>query len=329
MSITHRDLMQITHRDLMQLSSVAMPFRRAGWVPKFRNRKHTPAYTPHARLSCGYAKPCRRAADSPPRSADMTWVIAACPGTGGYAITVSDIQITLLGRTFDLVRKAYRVGPHLIGGFAGSVKIGFELLASISRFLKAPPGAPSKFAWKPAQVARDWALLAKKVFQKADVAQRKLGSQFVLVGTDPIEEVGIPGHARPYLCKFSAPDFEPDITPGGRSIISIGSGSEIPEYIEAIRDLLDPSSRERGHFLRLEDNIYARGRGIGYHMALTDLLEKRPVVGISFHVHTQVATREGCTLMQNKTGMPRVAQNWNEFVEMIGALDIDPASAVA
>jgi hypothetical protein len=50
----------------------------------------------------------------------MTWVIGACPLLGAYAITVSDIQVTFPdGRTFDLVRKAYPVGPNLIGGFAG------------------------------------------------------------------------------------------------------------------------------------------------------------------------------------------------------------------
>src|SRR5688572_5440446 len=135
----------------------------------------------------------------------MTWVIGACPPLGAYAITVSDIQVTLPGdRTFNLVRKAYPVGPHLIGGFAGSVCIGFELRRSIGGFLQVRRGAPKNFAWPPAWVAENWARIARNVFEKANEAQRKDGSQFLLAGPDPVEDVvGLPGRAMPYLCKFS------------------------------------------------------------------------------------------------------------------------------
>lgn len=260
----------------------------------------------------------------------MTWVIGASPGAGAYAISVSDIQITVSdGRAFDLVRKAYPVGPHLIGGFAGSVYIGFELLlrsVASYRFLGGPlrtshgPRPGSQKIGRPSQ---------ETCLKRLTSSRGTLTLSSSSVGPDPVEEVGIPGHARPYLCKFSAPDFKPEITPGGRSIISIGRGAQVREYVEAIKDILDPSSRERGHFLRLEDNIYPRGRGIGFHMAITDLLEERPVDGISPHVHTHVATREGCTLMTNKIGMPRVAQSWLEFVQMANGLGIDAAAAVA
>src|SRR5688500_4344304 len=121
----------------------------------------------------------------------MTWVIGACPILGAYAITVSDIQITLGdGRTFDLVRKAYPVGPNLVGGFAGSAYIGFELLRSVAGFLRPPPGTPSNWLWSPAWVAENWAPIARSVFENAPLEQQKLGSQFIIVGPDPVENVG-------------------------------------------------------------------------------------------------------------------------------------------
>jgi len=77
---------------------------------------------------------------------------------GAYAITVSDIQITLAdGRTFDLVRKAYPVGPNIVGGFAGSAYLGFELLRSVAGFLQPPAGVdPRGRAWRPLWVAETW-----------------------------------------------------------------------------------------------------------------------------------------------------------------------------
>jgi hypothetical protein len=210
------------------------------------------------------------------------------------------------------------------------VYIGFELLRSIGGFLKIPKGAPKNVAWHPAQIAKDWAPIARNVFERADVSQRNFGSQFVLVGPDPVEEVGIPGHAMPYLCKFSAPDFKPEIVRGGRSVISIGSGAQVPEYAEAIKDLFDPSSRKRQHFLQLEANMqHPRGRGIGFHMAIRELLEELPIDGISSQIHTHIASREGCVRMANKTGMPRVAQSLREILQMGNRLGIDAAAAVA
>jgi hypothetical protein len=51
----------------------------------------------------------------------------------------------------DLLRKAYRVGPYLLAGFAGSVNIGFQLIGDLQNFLLPPDN--SRSAWKPEWVA--------------------------------------------------------------------------------------------------------------------------------------------------------------------------------
>ncbi len=262
---------------------------------------------------------------------------------GAYAITVSDIQVTFEdGRTFDLVRNAYGIGHNLIGGFAGSVYIGFELLESVSGFLKLPHETPENTGWHPTWVAENWAPIARRVFERAPDNEKTHGSQFIIVGPDPIEDVGIPGRAMPYLSKFSAPHFIPEITRGGNSAISIGSGANVPEYLAGVKDAMNPyaNANEQGGFLQLEVGNTG-GWATGINMAISFMLERHPVQGISQHVHTHVASREGFRIMtsdrtinlgtpqEKKIRMPRVAQNWMELVAMASALDIDAATAVA
>jgi hypothetical protein len=49
---------------------------------------------------------------------------------------VSDVRVSWNdGTEADLLRKAYRAGPFLLAGFAGSVNIGFQLIGSLQNFL--------------------------------------------------------------------------------------------------------------------------------------------------------------------------------------------------
>jgi hypothetical protein len=54
----------------------------------------------------------------------MTWVIGAS-SIFDYGAMMSDVRVTFSnGRTLDLLQKAYPVGPYIVAGFAGSVRIG-------------------------------------------------------------------------------------------------------------------------------------------------------------------------------------------------------------
>ena len=265
----------------------------------------------------------------------MTWAIGACNILGAYAALISDVQVTFGdGRTVDLVRKAYPVGPYIVGAFAGSVYIGFGLLQSISDYLRLPADAPPNSAWEPNVVAEHWAPIARDVFEAAPKNQQALGAQFLLVGPHPTED-GIPTRAIPYLCKFSSPAFEPEITRNRNSAISIGSGADVTQYRNGIGEVMDPQS---GLLQAEMDFPGGWAKTLGF--AVNRLLTWHPVSGISQHIHIHVALR-GEFHFQNsdmkeypKDGpvreirMPPVAENYEQLLKMAECLDSDAATAV-
>lgn len=261
----------------------------------------------------------------------MTWAIGACNQLGGYAALFSDVQVTFGdGRPANLLRKAYPVGPDLIGAFAGSVYIGFRLLQSVVDFLRVDD---PESAWEPAGAAQEWAPIARNIFNDSPEVQRRLGAQFLLVGTHPKED-GIPGRAIPYLAKFSAPDFALRVTRNSDSAIDIGCGAAIPHYKAHIRSILDP----RSGFLNAEvGQLGGWAQAMGHSLSL--MLERHPIAGISHHVHIHVAARGGYALATSNrreiprdgparaVQMPPVAESYEELVKM--AQEIDAAAATA
>jgi hypothetical protein len=79
----------------------------------------------------------------------MTWVIGAS-SIFDYGAMMSDVRVTFRdGSERDLVQKAYPVGPYIVAGYAGSVRIGFQMLDSLTKFLIVPANAPQPGAWEP------------------------------------------------------------------------------------------------------------------------------------------------------------------------------------
>lgn len=260
----------------------------------------------------------------------MTWVIGASQMFGDYGIVISDIQVTVGREQFDILRKAYPVGPSLIGGFAGSVQIGFQLLESVSEFMRLPPNTPTNISWHPSFVAENWSPIARSIFEVSPVEQQNLGSQFILVGPDPVEDV-IPGRAQIYICKFSWPTFEPQITRGGNSAISIGSGAMVEAYTEGIRQVMDMQSG----VLQAEFRNPG-GWGTSMNIAITQLIQDIPIDGISQYIHIHHIERERFNLTTNNRAqfpsidtpnqtptiinMPNVAQNYDDLLRMLNHL---------
>jgi endonuclease YncB( thermonuclease family) len=73
----------------------------------------------------------------------MTWIIGIAPPFG-YSILVSDVRVSFRRERaefqHDCLQKIYRIGPSIIGGFAGSEEIGFRILGILTEELsQAPP----------------------------------------------------------------------------------------------------------------------------------------------------------------------------------------------
>ena len=264
----------------------------------------------------------------------MTWAIGACNALGAYGVVISDIRVTFgTGKTADMLRKAYPVGQYLVCAFAGSAYIGFHLRDSIRDFLKLPTGADESACWMPDWVAENWSPIARDIFGRMPDEQKELGSQFLLVGPHPTEDV-IPNRAVPYVCKFDWPSFEPQITRGGNSAISIGVGAEIPKCIQAVQEAIDPANG----LLQAEVGVAGGwGRLFAHCMDLT--LEKHPVPGISPHLHYHIVARGSIAVGNSdkrihagdeirEIRMPRVADNFDDLVRMAQQAGIDAAAAI-
>lgn len=209
----------------------------------------------------------------------MTWVIGAS-SLFGYGVMLSDVRVTFAnGRTADLVKKAYPVGPFILAGFAGSVFIGFQLIESLKNFLVLPPEAAGQNAWKPAWVAHNWSPLAKHVFDAAPAGEKRLGSNILLVGVSPDEDIGAPEFRRVYIVRFAGPTFRPGFLRKTFTLCHIGSGGGVDLYKRTIR----------AYFRLHTVGLQAFGGPVGWASILGETINtvarEHPVEGVSPHVH--------------------------------------------
>lgn len=256
----------------------------------------------------------------------MTWVIGAS-SLFGYGVMLSDVRVRFPnGKTADLVRKAFPVGPYIAAGFAGSVYIGFRLLESLQKFLFIPPSTPDidQLAWQPEWVAEQWAPEAKAIYASCPKSERQLGSQFLMVGVSPTEDIGSPEFRRVYIVRFSGPHFVPGHMRKRFTVAHIGSGGSVQPYKQAIRE----------HFRLTASSLRAEIAGPnGWAMMLghtVDLVAgEHPVEGVSPHVHVIVCrlgnfsegTNDRRTFSIDAAepvvfAMPKVANTYDEFVQL-------------
>jgi hypothetical protein len=263
---------------------------------------------------------------------DVTWVCAAST-IYGYGALYSDVQVTFPdGSTRDLLQKAYPLTNSIAAGFAGSVHIGFQLLQSLSDFLRLPDEDHERVGLDPRWVAREWCPLAKAIFAQASPTERALRSQLLLVGASPNEQIAL--GAKVYITRFSSPAFRPGIMSRPVKLCHIGSGAKVAAY----KRRLKPLFRLTSGILRAEigePGGWARQLGFSMGRALAD----HPRKGISKHLHI-IIIRRGTTIVGTndediypKEGsiiefrMPPVAQNYPAFQALSAAAGHDAAGA--
>ncbi|KAF0109030.1 MAG: Uncharacterized protein FD146_74 [Anaerolineaceae bacterium] len=243
----------------------------------------------------------------------MTWVIGRA-GPFGYAVGLSDVRVTLSdGTERDCLQKIYNIGPHLAIGFAGSVRIGFEVINQLSAALRPPQQG---MAWIPQVFAENLPQDTKELFRAFPEVERRLGLQLLLLSAHPTENDGDAPWAKCYVYRFSAPEFEPKIAHPAQ-IVSIGSGSKVNNYMNALHKLDDD-------FDLFQLQVGSRdGAALGLMMSISNELKKFPVQGISDHLHICTVGRDGIRIgkndiqtygtVENRFTMPPVATNLEEL----------------
>ena len=247
----------------------------------------------------------------------MTWIIGRA-GPFGHAIGISDIRVTLNdGREYDCLQKMYMIGSQLVLGFAGSVAIGLEIIAQLNTALAAPNREGS---WDPEFVAEMLPIGTRKLFDKFPDAEKSLGCELMLLSAHPTKNDSPAPWARCYLHRYYSPKFEPQITEPGK-IVSIGSGSDVKPYREALESL--SLNMEMFNF---EVGMLG-GSGIALMSSLSSLLKRNPASGISRYLHIFIVGRDRVRMGSNSVDtpdhpenhdpMPKVARNMEELRQLL------------
>lgn len=208
----------------------------------------------------------------------MTWIVAT-PTMFGYGFAVSDIRVTLRDRSeLDCLQKIHCVGRHVALGFAGSVKIGFDMVDELQKAIFCED---ESLACVPQQLADWWPGRAREVFGRSEQTERDRHSHLVMLSVHPQEHGGNPAWPRSYVHVFRSPNFEPECIPTNR-ITTIGCGTSYDHCRNVIEDL---QRNERRMSLLVPGERASGGMGVMLGIQITNLLKKTVSPRISSHLH--------------------------------------------
>ena len=257
---------------------------------------------------------------------------------------ISDVRITFSdGTEKDMLRKVYPVGPWMLAGFAGSVRIGMTLIDNLKQSLSdtIPRDGPEGygFVFNPDAVAQEWGPRAAEIFAAMPAEEQAAGSQILLVGVNnPPPETPLPPNSQqlPYvhIIKFSWPNFEPQPANERWTAEHIGSGADIERFVESIRGLF----RMENGTLNVEMAPGGWGSLLGH--CVGRLVRENPVNGISAHTNIDTCHLGRMFKANNNERifppdgtvinfeMPPIAENYDQFLAMCGQAGIAAVGAV-
>ena len=215
----------------------------------------------------------------------------------------------------------------MIGGFAGSVKIGFRTLAEL-QYESSKLGDGQD--WDLETIANTWwPMVAKEVFGKSEVEERKLGSQVILAAAHPSQNNGAWPQTDVY--SFSSPDFKP-VKASYRQVASIGLPNA--RYVAAINKVVSD-------FTFMQSSMAEKfGPGSMLASALGRELENCPLEGVSSFFQVGIASRamneinnfiKGIALPDGtiqEPSFPTTAQGLKEFIQICKVNGIKVEAAI-
>ena len=253
----------------------------------------------------------------------MTWIVGTAPPFG-YSILVSDVCVTFRDaeghcRTADCLQKIYQLGQFILGGFAGSVKIGLSILAILQQQFAQ---IPQNKAWQVDVVANTWLpRLVRQIFLSAPEAEQQIGSSIILASAHPTRNCGDAPWPWTDVHVFRYPDFKPEKA-APMEVIAIGSGAQAKPYMEAVRDFCSDSV-----FMQtITSGENAQALILAHTISRT--VAESPTPGISTHFQVGLVTRGKITIRNfertdydpdgKKTShkFPKIAHGWDEFTHL-------------
>jgi hypothetical protein len=273
----------------------------------------------------------------------VTWVIGAAT-MAGQGIMISDVRISFRdGTETDLLRKSYPVGPYILAGFAGSVKIGMALIASLKESLQMPKNETGY--WSPEWVTEQWSPIAAQVFAESEDEEKGRGCQILMVGLTQQPDADQPPIPQVSLITINGPQFLPTIirrAEVNQQVCHIGSGADVQDYKDQMSEFFRmipgaASSMSSTDAWSPDMTLWRHILGAG---ARERLLSNR-VPGISPHLHIHVSQIGQFSLSTNderlddRDGeavdfkMPRVASTYEEFCALCAERGMAAACAKA
>ena len=254
----------------------------------------------------------------------MTWVVG-CNSIFGHSYLVSDVCVTFTlssgeKRYLDCLQKVYPLGKFIIGGFAGSVQIGLSIFANLQlEFSNVTEGN----AWDLGIVVNTWfPRLVRRIFKKCPNNEQKLGSQILLAAAHPHKNRGESPWAITDLFQFDSPDFSPQKAKPD-DVFSIGSGSNVLTYVDAIK-------QSRDHF-SFHESIIGGELSQSNHFAtgVERAVKANPTLGVSNFFQIAIVSR-GKIIIKNheydiiksnreriEVRCPLIAKNMEEFLGIV------------
>lgn len=178
----------------------------------------------------------------------MTWIIGSSVFFSG-AVLISDIRLSFINsaeKPEDCLQKIYPLGKQVIGGFSGSVLIGFEIMDQLRDQMSNQTSAVSCNIdiLAHTRIPR----IARRAYKEA-IAKYRLDykeSSIIIAAAHPTLKLGDTPFARTSIHIFRAPSFNP-INVDRRDIVSIGSGTSMVPYLKALDQIkADRSLHQKG-----------------------------------------------------------------------------------
>jgi hypothetical protein len=235
-------------------------------------------------------------------------IIGVAPVYGdGLLISDTRAEFTLMAkpRYADCIQKIHYVGPNVIAGFSGSVKLGFRQIAELKKQLG--PAKP-EYGWNIDQIAGNWLpRLFRSIFDQSEADEKQLDSNVLLVAAHPHKTHGGSDEAWMDAVRFCSPVFEAEKSSVNQPI---GIGILNEEFQATVKEVLKHQFSIQMLFDQQSDQA----------AAIAGIVKGTYQIGL--------INRGKSTIITTDTDL-RVADRYGAYIKYCAENHLEPACAVA